>query len=113
MSPDLSVMIERVAGLCDALAGREPSAALLAEVDDVLTEGYARALNGDAWSTRTEERLHELINDESVPIRGRELRAVATDHAGFQRDLIELRRKLGELWNARDGLRSKMTAPSA
>ena len=109
MSPDLAVMIERVARLRGA-RGSPPSVALLAEIDEVLTAGYARALNGDAWSTRTEERLHELIYDDTAPVRGRELRAIATDHAGFQRDLVELRAKLAELWNERNRLRAALGA---
>jgi hypothetical protein len=106
-------MIDRVARLCDGLAGRRPSSALMAEIDDVLAEGYARALNGDAWSIRTEERLHELISDPEVPVRGRHLRAVATDHAGFQRELIELRRRLAELGGERERLRDGSKSPSA
>lgn len=115
MSPDLAAMIERVARLRDELQTRRPSAALLAEIDDVLTAGYARALNGDAWSTRTEERLHELIYDSTAPLRARELRAIATDHAGFQRDLVELRSRLTELWNERSRLQAELRprAPSA
>ena len=106
MSPDLKVMTERVMRLREDLARRPRSRALLEEIEDVLTEGYARALTGDAWSTRTEQRLHELINDVDAPLHGRDLRAIATDHAGFQRDLIELRRELTELWHARDRLRA-------
>ena len=113
MSPDLAVMIERVARLCDDLHGRTPSAELMAEVDEVLTAGYERALTGDAWSTRTEERLHELIYDTTAPVRGRELRAIATDHAGFQRDLIELRLKLAELWAERNRLHAALGAHTA
>jgi hypothetical protein len=105
-------MIERVARLCDGLAVRSSSSALMTEIDDVLTEGYARALNGDAWSTRTEERLHELISDPEAPVRGRHLRAVATDHTGFQRDLIELRRSLAVLSHERDRLRAGVRTPS-
>jgi hypothetical protein len=113
MSPDLAAMIERVRRLREELTRATPTKARLAEVEDVLTEGYARALNGDAWSTRTEQRLHELISDAGAPVRGGYLRAVATDHAGFQRDLIELRRQLTELWHARDRLRERIRAPSA
>ena len=113
MSPDLKVMIERVVRLREDLAGRQPSRALLAEIEDVLTEGYARALTGDAWSTRTEQRLHELISDASTPVRGGDLRAIATDHASFQRDLIELRRELTALWHARDRLRTDSRSVSA
>jgi hypothetical protein len=113
MSPDLRSMIDRVTRLCDGLAGRSPSSALMAEIDDVLTEGYARALNGDSWSTRTEERLHELISNPAAPVRARHLRAVATDHAAFQRELIELRRRLAELRAARDRLRAGVAMRSS
>jgi hypothetical protein len=112
MSPDLAAMIERVAHLCAELPDRPLSTGLLAEVDEVLTAGYARALNGDAWSTRTEERLHELIYDAGAPLRARELRAIATDHAGFQRDLVELRAKLAELGTERSRLRAGHAARS-
>jgi hypothetical protein len=113
MSPDLKVMIERVIRLREDLARRQPNRALLAEIEDVLTEGYATALAGDAWSTRTEQRLHELISDVNTRVRGGELRAIATDHASFQRDLIELRRELTALWHARDRLRDGSRATSA
>ncbi len=113
MSPDLSAMIERVTRLCDELTRRKPSASLIAEIDDVLTEGYARALTGDAWSTRTEQRLHELMSDPTAPVRSADLRAVAGDHAGFQRDLVELRRSLAELWHTRDRLSAGSRSASA
>jgi hypothetical protein len=48
-----------------------------------------------------------------VPVRGRHLRAVATDHAGFQRELIELRRRLAELGGERERLRDGSKSPSA
>jgi len=110
MSPDLRLMIERVTGLREQLAFRAPSQAVLDEIEDVLTEGYARALTGDAWSMRTEQRLHELISDASTPVRGGDLRAIAADHASFQRDLIDLRRELTELWHARDRLQEGVRA---
>ena len=103
MSPDLTAMIRRITQLRERLASTSVTRELRAEVDDVLTEGYSRALTGDAWSTRTEQRLHELITGTGTPV-GSELRVIATDHAAFQRDLIELRRELTELWHARDAL---------
>ena len=98
-------MIERVAALRADVRGRTPGDALLAEIEDTLTEGYAHALSGDAWSMRSEQRLHDLIYSES-PVRGRELRALANEHARFQRDVLALRRELAELRHDRDRLQA-------
>lgn len=106
MPPDLATITERVVRARQAAAGSATSSALLAELDDVLTEGYAWALDGDAWSNREEQRLHEVISDASRPVRGAELRARTTRHVRFQRDLIALRRALGDLRHERDRLRS-------
>lgn len=104
MSPDLTALIWRITQLREDLARSSASRELMADIDDVLTEGYARALTGEAWSTRTEHRLHELITDATTHIQAGELREIAADHATFQRDLIELRRELAELWHERDRL---------
>lgn len=104
MAPDLATMIERVAALRAQVRARS-GGALLAEIEDTLTEGYAHALSGDAWSMRSEQRLHDLIHSES-PVRGRELRALAYEHARFQGDVIALRRELAELRHDRDRLQA-------
>ena len=100
-------MIERVAALRVHVRGRTSGHALLAEIEDTLTEGYAHALSGDAWSMRSEQRLHDLISNSESPVRGRELRALATEHARFQNDVIALRRELAELRNDRDRLQAR------
>ena len=99
-------MIERVAALRARARGRRASETLVAEIEDTLTEGYAHALTGDAWSMRSEQRLHDLINDAESPMRGRELRALTTEHASFQRDVVALRRELAALRQDRDRLRA-------
>ena len=101
-------MIERVAALRVQARGRTAPDALLAEIENTLTEGYAHALSGDAWSTRSEQRLHDLISNSDSPVRGRELRALATEHARFQNDVIALRRELAELRNDRDRLKARV-----
>lgn len=98
-------MIERVAALRVDVRGRRAGEALMAKIEDTLTEGYGHALSGDAWSIRSEQRLHDLINSES-PVRGRELRALAYEHGRFQSDVIALRRELAELRNDRDRLQA-------
>ena len=114
MPPDLATVIERVAALrAQARDRRGWDATLLAQIEDMLTEGYAHALDGDAWSMRSEERLHELIADTDSIVRGRELRTLAGEHARFQRDVIALRRELAELRHDRDRLWSGTRAASA
>ena len=114
MRPDLATMIDRVIAL-RAQARERPLAddeVLLEEIEDTLTEGYAHALAGDAWSTRSEQRLHELINDSESPVRGRELRSLAAEHGRFQREVVALRRELAELRHDRDRLRAGSHARS-
>jgi hypothetical protein len=102
MRPDLAPIHARVHGLRETSAAAVASDALFAEIEDALMEGYACALNGDAWSLATEQRLHELMID---PESGAKLGALATEHTRFQRELIGLRRALSELWRDRDRLR--------
>lgn len=105
MRPDLATVIDRVAALRERAHMDAPDGRLLAEIEDTLTEGYAHALAGDAWSMRSEQRLHELISDAAdAPVRGRELRSLAGEHARFQNDVMALRRELAELRHERDRL---------
>jgi hypothetical protein len=107
MPPDLSTISDRVAALHAAAAGDVREDGVLAAIEDALTAGYAWALDGDAWSIATEDRLHELMCD---PAASGELGALAAEHAAFQRDLITLRRALSELWRDRDRLRADSRA---
>ncbi len=67
------------------------------EIENALSDGYAQALTGDAWLTELENRLHNLIDDRSAPVRGRELRELAREHAALQQSVIALRRELEAL----------------
>ena len=100
------------AGPCDvASPDIATTEALLAAIDDRLTEGYAWALSGDAWSMRTERLLHELGSD-TLAVHDRGLRLLAREHARFRRDLIALRRDLAALRRERDRLRADWRASS-
>lgn len=103
MKPDLAVAIEKVIGLREEAARGVPCDALLAQIEDGLSEGYAEALAADAWSLRVEEQLHGLIGDTVAPGRFR-LRALALEHVRFQRELISLRSELAGLRRDRDRL---------
>ena len=106
MSPDLTTMLERVIRLREELAARRPTPAQLDEIEDVLTEGYAHALDGDAWSTRTEERLLNSFRGSNTRVCARDQIAAMAERSSVQRELLELRRELTELWSERDRLRS-------
>ena len=109
MRPELATMTERVAALRERSAAPAAAEAVLDEIEDALAEGYAQALAGDAWSMRSEQRLHDLISSVD-PVRGGDLRTLAGDHTRFQHDLIELRRELAALRRERDRLRATTQA---
>ncbi len=90
-------MTARVAQMRADTAARDETAVSLAEVEDVLTEGYAEALAGDAWAMRAERALHEILYSSASPDRGLSLRALVREHAAFQHELIALRRELAAL----------------
>jgi hypothetical protein len=107
--PDLASITQRVTRLrARPVVGARPDA----ELEDALAAGYAAALAGDAWSMRTEQRLYELMS-ELTPGAGGELRALATEHVRFQRELVALRRDLAELARARRSPRTCSPAPPA
>jgi ABC-type phosphate transport system auxiliary subunit len=112
VSPDLATVIVQVAGLREVSASTTATEALLAQIEDRLTEGYAWALTGDAWSMRIEQRLHELGSDTCVVFDDRGLHALAREHARLRRDLIALRRELAALRRERDRLRADWRASS-
>ena len=90
-------MTARVAQLRAETAARARSDVSRAKIADVLTEGYARALAGDAWAMRAERQLHDLLCDSASPNRGVSLRALMREHASFQAELMTLRRELAAL----------------
>ena len=112
MSPDLATMTGHVAALREVSAGSTATETLLAQIEDRLTEGYAWALNADAWSMRTEQRLHELGNDTLVVVDDCDYRGLAHEHVLFRRELSALRRELAALRRERDRLRADQRASS-
>lgn len=113
MLEDVEIATQMVIAARARVARLPPGVIAVREIDDVLTHGYARALEGDAWLMQAEERLHELIDDASAPTRGRELRTIAREHADFQRKVIELRRELQALRLERTRMRSRSHAGSS
>ena len=110
MRPDIEAAIARALALRARLRGLPNGDVSPQEIEDTLCEGYAEALAGDAWLMRTERRRHELIDDPSCSPRGRDLRALTSEHGRFQRDLVALRRELAELRREHDRLRAESRA---
>lgn len=114
MDPNLAGTIERIAALRrEVTATDEVSEALQARAEDLLIEGYAHALAGDAWLRSTEQQLHDLINDRGVAIRGDRLREISRQHVEFQRCLVALRRELAGLRHDSDQRATSTAARSA
>ncbi len=99
-------MTAQVAQLREVSEASSATETLLAQIEDRLTEGYAWALTGDAWSMRTEQRLHELRSDTLVIGDDRDRRGLAHEHIRFRRDLAALRRELAALRRELDRLRA-------
>lgn len=113
MRPDVVTAIDRAVAVRARLARSPDPTQLADEVEDALCEGYAQALAGDAWLAERERRLHELIDDMTSEIRGRDVRALVHEHGDFQRRVITLRRELESLLRDHDRLRAGCHAPSA
>lgn len=111
MPPDLAAITARVAALRDVAASRTTAGALLGEIADALSEGYAWALQGDAWSIRAMQRMYAFIDDADTVAAGRALRALAAEHACVQRDVVALRRELAALQRHYDRLRADTILP--
>ena len=111
--PDLATMTERVTRLRRDVVDGSPTEELLTAVNDALAEGYAQALDGDAWSMRVNQDLHDLISEAVGNDRDQRLRSLSNERLICQRELDELRRALVGLRAARDRLRARSRAPSA
>src|SRR5215210_5632703 len=67
------------------------------ELEDLLTEGYARALAGEAHSRRLERRLTDLLPDMDRPGVAKEARRLALQRRTVDQAVKELREKLGAI----------------
>ena len=67
------------------------------EIDDLLTEGYARALAGEAQSRRIERRLIQLLADIDTPAVAKEARRLALQRRTVDQAVADLRGKLARL----------------
>src|SRR3954447_22796102 len=77
----------------------------LSQLEDLLTEGYARALEGEAQSRRLEQRLAKLLPDIDKPGVAKEIRRLTLQRRTVDQAVSDLRAKLA-------AVRARMTAAS-
>jgi hypothetical protein len=90
---DLIERLEQLAARADRSSG---DAALLAELEDALSVGYAGALSGEGRLVQLEERLAALLatsGEERAP----ELRRIVSEHRALERSVARLRAALEPL----------------
>jgi uncharacterized coiled-coil protein SlyX len=88
---DLQALHERL----DEICARADDPAVLPELNDVLSEGYARALLAEAQLMRLEERLLDRITAR-VPDRRDEVQQLAGEHRTAEETVARLRRRLAD-----------------
>src|SRR4051812_1722095 len=67
------------------------------EVEDLLTEGYARALAGEAQSRHLERQLARLLPDMDQPAVAKEARRLALQRRTVDTAVADLRDRLARL----------------
>lgn len=112
MRPEIGTATDRAAAVRARLARTADPDLLAEEVENALCGGYAQALAGDAWLAESERRLHDLIDDSTIELRGRDLRALMREHGAVQRRIIALRCELEALRREHDRQRSGSHARS-
>jgi hypothetical protein len=94
---ELAALKMRIEALAVRAAEADPDAALLAELDALLSEGYAWALDGDARLRRLDDRLEGLIRNVEEPAVAKEVRRVALERRSLDRSIADLRARLAEV----------------
>ena len=89
-----SELSTRIDTLSARAAGVREDARLLAEIEDLLAEGYIEALNGEAKSRRLGERLERLVATIEEPGVAGEIRSLALERRSLDARIGELRAQL-------------------
>jgi hypothetical protein len=93
---DLAPLLERVSRLLKNRSA-DPGKPLVTEMEDTLTDGYARALQLEAERLRLERRIGELARSVDGPEEADELKALAGRLRDVDVELEALRERLGLL----------------
>ena len=93
---DLAPLLERISRLLKNRSA-DPGKPLVTEMEDTLTDGYARALQLEAERLRLERRIGELAHNVDGPEEADELKALAGRLRDVDVELEGLRNRLGLL----------------
>jgi hypothetical protein len=93
---DLAPLLERISRLLKNRSA-DPGKPLVTEMEDTLTDGYARALQLEAERLRLERRIGELARSVDGPEEADELKALAGRLRDVDVELEGLRNRLGVL----------------
>jgi hypothetical protein len=93
---DLAPLLERISRLLKNRSA-DPGKPLVTEMEDTLTDGYARALQLEAERLRLERRIGELARSVDGPEEADELKALAGRLRDVNVELEGLRDRLGLL----------------
>jgi hypothetical protein len=93
---DLAPLLERISRLLKNRSA-DPGKPLVTEMEDTLTDGYARALQLEAERLRVERRIGELARSVDGPEEADELKALAGRLRDVDVELEGLRNRLGLL----------------
>ena len=93
---DLAPLLERISRLLKNRSA-DPGKPLVTEMEDTLTDGYARALQLEAERLRLERRIGELARSVDSQEEADELKALAARLRNVDVELERLRNRLGAL----------------
>jgi ABC-type phosphate transport system auxiliary subunit len=93
---DLAPLLERITTLLKNRSA-DPGKPLVTEMEDTLTDGYARALELEVERLRLERRIGELAHDVEGAQGASELRSLASRLRRVDAELDGLRDQLGAL----------------
>jgi hypothetical protein len=102
---DLAPLLERITGLLKNRSA-DPGKPLVTEMEDTLTDGYARALQLEAERLRLERRVGELARSVDSPEEADELKAFAGRLRDVDVELDGLRNRLGALQKHLEAVRA-------
>src|SRR5262245_1967781 len=93
---DLAPLLERITGLLKNRSA-DPGKPLVTEMEDTLTDGYARALQLEGERMRIERRIGELAHSVDSAAQADELKALAAHLRDTDAEIDGLRGQLGAL----------------
>jgi hypothetical protein len=102
---NLAPLLERISGLLKNRSA-DPGKPLVTEMEDTLTDGYARALQLEAERLRLERRIGELAHSVDGREEAEELKALAGRLRDVDVELEGLRNRLGALQKHLEAVRA-------